>query len=60
MNCEPAICCQMPGGQPGVQLLDDTWVVPWFEGAAPITSATIGRVSGQKRNAQRIDIPPWL
>ena len=45
---------------PGVQLLDDTWVVPWFEGAAPITSATIGRVSGQKRNAQRIDIPPWL
>lgn len=26
----------------------------------PITSATIARVSGQKRSAQRIDMPPWL
>jgi hypothetical protein len=28
--------------------------------AIPTTSSTIARVSGQKRKAQRIDIPPWL
>jgi len=25
-----------------------------------VTSSTIARVSGQKRSAQRIDMPPWL
>ncbi|MBU2698233.1 hypothetical protein [Pimelobacter sp. 30-1] len=34
--------------------------MPWFEGAMPITSATIGRTSGQKRSAHRGFIPPWL
>jgi hypothetical protein len=35
-------------------------VVPWFEGAKPTTSCTMGRVSGQNRSAQRGTIPPWL
>ena len=34
--------------------------MPWLLPAKPITSSTIARVSGQKRSAQRIDIPPWL
>ena len=49
----------MAGAQPTRQS-GSAPIVPWLEGAKPIWSSTIVRVSGQKRKAQRGTMPPWL
>ncbi len=59
MNSELELCCLNDGEQPGRQITSAR-IVPWFEGAKPMWSSTIARVSGQKRKAQRGSIPPWL
>ena len=61
MNFESSACCHTAGVQlvtPSTQKA--SVVVPWFEPAKPITSSTMGRVSGQNRSAHRMDMPPWL
>ncbi len=61
MNSASSICCHTAGRhdvRPTMQL--GSTVVPWLDAAIPITSSTFDRVSGQKRRAHRIDIPPWL
>lgn len=55
-----APCCQLAGVQPFEQEPGPPTSVPWLLPAKPITSSTMPRVSGQKRNAHRIDMPPWL
>ena len=51
---EPVRCCQNDGAH-GTAQIPSARSVPWFDGAAPTTSLTSFRVSGQKRSAQRAD-----
>ena len=60
MKCEMSHCCQSAALQEPSLPVAAAGVVPWLEGAKPITSSTMARVSGQKRRAQRGTIPPWL
>ena len=59
MNLESFRCCQFAAEHDDEQAAAAS-VVPWLEGAKPMTSSTIERVSGQKRSAQRPTMPPWL
>ena len=59
MNIESLACWLSAGMQPRGQSACAI-VVPWLVPAKPITSSTMGRVSGHHRSAQRGTMPPWL
>src|SRR3954454_19863239 len=57
---EMSHCCQSAALHEPSPHDAEACVVPWFDGANPIMSSTMARVSGQNRIDHRLIISPWL